>query len=169
MTPEEVERDSLESIQNFYRLTADPMSVEDLAYRLIRVFEGERLTAYWDGHGKVWTIGLGHTGPDVHQGLTITREQSLELFRRDVAPLLKMTAAFPVVQAAALVSFGYNCGVGALERILTHHTLHVVHDGFLTDDGKLYGRVSGGEAVEGLDARRKLEAALYLAGCLVKS
>lgn len=55
--------------------------------------EGERLFAYDDHTGKrinpgdpvqgVLTIGCGHTGPDVFPGMTITREQSRELFDRD--------------------------------------------------------------------------------------
>lgn len=55
--------------------------------------EGERLFAYDDATGKrvnpgdpvvgVLTIGVGHTGPDVFKGQTITRDQSRELFDKD--------------------------------------------------------------------------------------
>ncbi len=45
---------------------------------LVKRFEGLRLTAYQDSVG-VWTIGYGHTGPDVHPGMTITEEQADEL------------------------------------------------------------------------------------------
>ena len=45
--------------------------------------EGWRDTAYLDSGGK-WTIGYGHTGPDVHKGMKITRPQGEELFNRDV-------------------------------------------------------------------------------------
>ena len=45
--------------------------------------EGLRLTAYKDS-GGVWTIGWGHTGPDVHEGLVWTREQAEEAFQRDI-------------------------------------------------------------------------------------
>lgn len=55
--------------------------------------EGERLYAYDDHTGRrinpgdpvqgVLTIGVGHTGPDVFKGQTITKEQSRELFDKD--------------------------------------------------------------------------------------
>jgi GH24 family phage-related lysozyme (muramidase) len=53
-----------------------------------------------------------------------------------------------VLEGAALVSFGFNCGIGALKRMLA---------------GELdfsYGRTSGGQLIPGLAARRAFEAAL---------
>jgi lysozyme len=35
-----------------------------------------RLTAYQDIKG-IWTVGVGHTGKDVHPGLKITEEQAV--------------------------------------------------------------------------------------------
>jgi len=54
--------------------------VNNLSYgkdgiQLTGQFEGLRLTAYQDQVG-VWTIGYGHTGPDVYQGLTITQNDA---------------------------------------------------------------------------------------------
>jgi lysozyme len=51
---------------------------------LIRKYEGEKLKAYLCPAG-VWTIGVGHTGPDVKPGLVITTARSDELLRSDVA------------------------------------------------------------------------------------
>jgi len=51
---------------------------------LTKEFEGLRLVAYQDSVG-VWTIGYGHTGPDVRVGLTITEEQAAILLAADVA------------------------------------------------------------------------------------
>jgi lysozyme len=45
--------------------------------------EGLRLTAYQDS-GGVWTIGWGHTGPEVHKGLVWTREQCVAALRKDL-------------------------------------------------------------------------------------
>jgi hypothetical protein len=53
-------------------------------YALTRKFEGLRLTAYQDQVG-VWTIGYGHTGPDVHRNLTITEDQADVLLHADIA------------------------------------------------------------------------------------
>jgi len=45
--------------------------------------EGLRLTAYQDS-GGVWTIGWGHTGPEVHEGLVWTREQCAAALKHDL-------------------------------------------------------------------------------------
>lgn len=45
--------------------------------------EGLRTTAYQDD-GGVWTIGWGHTGPEVHKGLVWTREQCVAALKADL-------------------------------------------------------------------------------------
>ena len=47
-------------------------------------FEGRRSEAYQCTMG-VWTIGIGHTGPEVHEGLVWTDEQIDAAFDADVA------------------------------------------------------------------------------------
>ena len=89
---------------------------------LIRDFEGERLTAYPDPGtgGDPWTIGVGHTGPDVHKGLTITKEQSDKLLSEDLARfeagVNKLAPKTTQAQFDALVSFSYNLGTEALRQ-----------------------------------------------------
>ena len=39
----------------------------------------QHFPAYWDQYGQVWTIGYGHTGSDVYQGLTITKAKAQSL------------------------------------------------------------------------------------------
>lgn len=120
-----------------------------LAASLIRVFEGLKLTAYQDTGGKL-TIGYGHTGPDVTPGLTITFAQAEALFEKDAAPLLAAVKDRGLYEAAALVSFGYNCGAGALQRLLAGE-ISLAN----------YGRTDRkGNLLPGLAARRDLEAAL---------
>lgn len=48
--------------------------------------EGREHTAYPDPltHGDPWTIGIGHTGPEVHQGLVWTDQQIDDAFAADV-------------------------------------------------------------------------------------
>ncbi|MDX1977316.1 MAG: lysozyme [Pseudanabaenaceae cyanobacterium bins.68] len=84
---------------------------------LIKEFEGLELSAYLCPAG-VWTIGYGHTG-DVHPGDRITAQEAegllredLDYFERQVSRLVRV----PVTdnQYAALVSFCYNVGEGAL-------------------------------------------------------
>lgn len=132
------------------------MKVIELATPLLHVFEGLRLKAYRDS-GGVLTVGFGHTGPVDGQPLTeattITIEKAYELFEADAAPLLKIVDGLPLTAAAAYVSFGYNCGAGALRRVLAGQAKHgdFIHD-------------RRGNVSPGLVSRRALEAALIQAG-----
>jgi lysozyme len=128
-----------------------------LAAKLIQSFEGCKLAAYWDPTGKVWTIGFGHT-KGVTNGDAITFDQAVALLEQDAAPLIALVQDRPMVEAAALVSFGHNCGIGALKRVLSGG-IQVVGEQFMAD-GVPYGEVSGGAHPPGLAARRGLEAAL---------
>lgn len=103
--------------------------VSETGIRLIQRFESCRLVAYDDGTG-VWTIGWGHTGQvdgtAVGPGMAITQEkvdllfaQDLKRFERAVGGLLTRPATQG--QFDALVSFGYNAGVG--EKGLAGSTL----------------------------------------------
>lgn len=84
---------------------------------LIKSFESCKLKAYPDPKtgGAPWTIGWGHTGPEVKPGLVWTQAQAdaaflsdLAVFERDVTSLVKV----PLTQNQfdALVSFAYNVG-----------------------------------------------------------
>lgn len=128
------------------------MTLKELAFRLISVFEGCRLKAYPDS-GGVWTIALGHT-KDVKKGDTCTLEQAYKWWEEDSAPLLKrVEGKMPILIGAAYVSFAYNCGAGALSRVLAGERL-------LGD----YIRDRRGNILPGLVSRRALEAALIELG-----
>ncbi|MFQ2386766.1 lysozyme [Aeromonas dhakensis] len=85
---------------------------------LMHYFETCKLSAYPDPgskNGEPWTIGWGHTGPEVKPGLEWTQQQAdsvfvddLRRFERDVLSLVKV----PLTQGQfdALVSFAYNVG-----------------------------------------------------------
>lgn len=85
---------------------------------LMHYFETCKLKAYPDPgskNGEPWTIGWGHTGPEVKPGLVWTQAQAdaafiedLRRFERDVLSLVKV----PLTQGQfdALVSFAYNVG-----------------------------------------------------------
>lgn len=86
---------------------------------MIKGFEGLRLAAYRD-IGGVWTIGYGHTGPDVTPGLVITQEQAEALFAADLTQAGVETdelldgAEVTQGQFDALTSFTFNLGGHAL-------------------------------------------------------
>lgn len=84
---------------------------------LIKGFEELRLVAYQDDKG-IWTIGWGHTGPEVVEGLTCTVEQAETWFQEDTLWAVKgvndsLTTNVSQPQFDALVSFTFNVGVGA--------------------------------------------------------
>ena len=133
------------------------MTVAKLAATLIQVFEGCKLTSYWDSHGKVWTIGFGHT-QGVTEGMKITQEDAAHYLEIDSAPLIALVKDKPLLEAAALVSFGYNCGIGALKRVLSGE-IQILHEEFMAGPTG-YGETSGGVKLAGLLSRRQLEASL---------
>jgi len=137
---------------------------------LIQNFEGCHLKAYPDPKtgGDPWTIGYGHTGKDVAKGQVITQMRAEELLRADLARFeAGVSAALtrPVTQSQfdAIVSFAFNCGLGALRgstllRMVNSGHIEIAADEFLK-------WISRGTPVEkGLLRRRKAERALFLGG-----
>lgn len=50
----------------------------------IKYYEGCRLTAYKLPGEDNWTIGYGHSGPDVYEGMTISEAEADRLFNSDI-------------------------------------------------------------------------------------
>lgn len=132
---------------------------------LITSFEGCELTAYWDQYGKVWTIGYGHTGSDVYQGLTITQAQAENLLKKDLKVFESyvnsknyVTATINQNQFDALVSFTYNCGPGNLKELCYGKSTSQI-----ANEITLYNK-SGGQVLPGLVRRREAEKELFLSG-----
>jgi lysozyme len=95
------------------------MKLSDAGLALLIEREGSRNRAYRDSVG-VWTIGVGHTGPEVRDGLVWTDEQVQEALRKDVerferAVLEAVKVEIDQYQFDALVSFAFNVGEGALK------------------------------------------------------
>ena len=89
------------------------------AKRLIKEFEGLRLTAYLCPAG-VWTIGYGHT-KGVKRGMKIDQAQADRLLDIDLIDVARSIRQLVKVyindnQAQALVSFVFNIGSGAFEK-----------------------------------------------------
>lgn len=83
---------------------------------LTKEFEGLRPEAYLDCAGH-WTIGYGHTGPDVHGGRRITEQEAGALLAADLCDAVQCVnrAVGEAVELAqhqfdALVDFCFNVG-----------------------------------------------------------
>lgn len=131
----------------------------------IKKAEGLRLKAYLDT-GGVWTIGYGHTGPEVVEGLTITLDGAERLLREDlrtaeghVNKLVKV--ALTQNQFDALVSFVYNIGGGAFKESTM---LRLLNAGDYEGAANQFPRWNkdNGKVVAGLTNRRREERELFL-------
>lgn len=132
--------------------------------RLIKSFEGLRLTAYQDAVG-VWTIGYGTTSK-VYPGMVISQTQAEEFLRQDLQRFEAAVRRFVKVsinsdQFSALVAFTYNVGEGALARSTL---LRKLNGGIYTGaaDEFLNWVYAGGRVLAGLVRRRNAERALFL-------
>jgi lysozyme len=121
--------------------------------------EGVRRKAYQDSVG-VWTIGVGHTGPPAGPGRRITMGRVRRLLRQDVREVERALDRFHLPAQRmfdALVSFGFNLGVGIFG---TEHTIGAAlhrHDWDAVSRSLMLYDVAGGRKLLGLFNRRKSE------------
>lgn len=130
----------------------------------IQDVEGCKLFAYLDT-GGVWTIGVGHTGPEVVKGLSCTMEQVTKWLAEDVREAedaINRLVKVPLTQNQfdALVSFVFNVGVNAFKGSTMLQKLN----------GKDYVGASNqfprwnkdnGRVITGLTKRRLLEQSVF--------
>ncbi len=126
--------------------------------------EGFRSSAYQDSVG-VWTIGYGHTGADVHSGLTITAAQAQALLASDVSAAATfvnqaVTVALTQNEFDALVDFVFNLGRAAFAGSTL---LALLNEGNFSAAATQFNRWdrAGGQVLAGLLTRRQDETALF--------
>lgn len=130
----------------------------------IKKWEGCSLSAYRDV-ANVLTIGYGSTGSHVKPGMRITEFQAesllkndLDRFERAVEKLVKVPLTDN--QFAALVSFSFNVGVGALQSSTLLKKLNA--GDYASVPSELMKWVNaGGKKVNGLINRRRADGALF--------
>ena len=142
---------------------SDP--VNQVTIDLVKRNEGCKLAAYQDSV-RVWTIGYGHTGDDVAEGLQITQDQAEQLLRRDLEKFQDgvddaVSGDTSDNQFGAMVSLAFNIGLGHFKAstVLREHNAgnhQTAADAFL-----LWNK-AGGRVLPGLDRRRREERDLYL-------
>jgi len=142
------------------------VKISEAGLSLIKRFEGCILTAYLDAVG-IWTIGYGHTGPNVHRGLTITQKQAEDVLAQDIrrfelGVINNVKVTLNQNEFDALVSFSFNVGVNALKNSTLLRLLNDNADRSLVASEFLRWNKGDGKVLEGLTRRRQAEKALFL-------
>lgn len=153
------------------------MTTSPSGINFIKRHEGLRLTAYKALSTETYyTIGYGHNGSDVYEGMTITEAQAEQYLINDVKKFENSLNTYcrnnnihlNQNQFDALISFSYNVGTVWQSKIDMPKMLKNGQERFSEDIVYEYfgqWRTSGGVVVQGLVNRRKDEAALFLTPC----
>ena len=141
------------------------MRISEKGLALIKSFEGCKLEAYQCSAG-VWTVGFGHTGPEVERGVVITADEAEMFLERDLAKFEKCVEGMLLVKVTqgqfdALVSFAFNLGCGALKGSTL---LRLMNQEKPEEAALQFARwnKAGGKELAGLTRRRQAEAELFL-------
>ena len=145
-----------------------PTTVSARGIELIKQHEGLMLDAYPDPGtgGDPWTIGYGHTGPDVIQGMEITEEEAemllkedLEYFEKQVCNLINIRLTQE--EFDAIVSFTYNVGPGNLKSSTFRRRINAGENKAICFKEEFPKWIKGGNGpMPGLVKRRQSEIAL---------
>lgn len=135
--------------------------------RLTESFESCRLEAYQDLRG-IWTIGWGHTGPEVVDGLVWTQEQAdaqLLLDVQNAVDHVNRLVSVPLSQEEfdSLVDFVYNAGGGAFKDSTMLRKLNAGDYAGAANEFDRWDHADG-TVVSGLLRRREAETNLFKDG-----
>ena len=141
------------------------MKLSSTGLDLIKHFEGCSLEAYYCP-SNILTIGYGHTGSDVYEGLVISQAEADQLLVKEVERF--EDAVERIIEVAlnqnefdALVSFTYNCGEGALNSSTLARRLNAGEEKGPVFKQELPKWVNGANGpLEGLVRRRNAEVEL---------
>lgn len=148
------------------------MKVSSHAIALIQNYEGLRTTAYKPlKKENGWTIGYGHHGPDVKQGMVCTEQWAYEQLQRDLRQvehqLISALNADEIevtqCQFDALCSLLFNLS-GGIFKLVRFKLWAKLKAGDVEGAAHEFLDINkaGGVEVEGLTRRRKAEAKLFL-------
>jgi len=136
---------------------------------LVKSFEGCVLNAYPDPATKAdpWTVGFGHTGPEVKRGVVWTLAQAESALTADLARFGRIVAnaigTTPTSQHQfdAMTSLIFNIGPG---NFLSSTLLrkHCARDYVGAAEQFLRWNKAAGKVMAGLTKRRAAERELYL-------
>ena len=143
------------------------MRISQNGIAVLKYFEACSLSAYPDPAtgGAPWTIGWGHTGPEVVRGLVWTQTKAdaqllTDLAERELSVSCAVTSIITQGQFDALVVFVYSLGHGNFEGSTL---LRLVNAGDMDEAIEQFPRwnKANGKPMRGLTRRRAAEAALF--------
>lgn len=143
------------------------MKTSEEGRALIREFEGCKLQAYPDPAtgGEPWTIGVGHTGPEVHEGMTIAQDEADALLAQDLEKFeacVSSNVTVDVTQAQfdAMVSLAFNVGCANFRK---SSVCRYTNEGDLEKAREAFSlwNKAAGKVMSGLTRRRAAEAAMF--------
>ena len=133
---------------------------------LIKSFEGCKLTAYKClPTERYYTIGYGHYGSDVKDGMKITEEQAEQFLKEDLIVFEKAVNNQNLFinqnQFDSLVSLIYNIGIGNFQKSTLLRKARInANDNSIMDEFLRWVYSKGG-VLPGLQRRRLREMKLY--------
>ena len=136
------------------------MNYSQTGLKMTEQFEACRLDAYQDIKG-IWTVGYGHTGPDVYPGLSITPLEAEQFLLNDIQNAVNCVNSLvtvPLTQGEfdALTDFAFNCGSGAFAGSTMLRLLNAGDYQGAAGQFDLWDH-AGGQVVAGLLRRRDAE------------
>ena len=175
---DQVSCESISSVLAAQSSYVNPSSAREAGIALIKSFESCRLTAYKAlASEQYYTIGWGHYGADVKEGMRITQAEADALLMQDLKKYEDYLNTFLASngvfvnqsQYDALLSFTYNVGnVWASSRYPQFQLKTIMINGPQNYSGERIRdaftgwNMSGGKVIEGLTRRRNAEADLFL-------
>lgn len=131
---------------------------------MTKAFESLELMAYRDPVG-VLTIGYGHTGSDVYEGLVWTEQEATDALMRDMqdaVDCVNKAVKVPLTQNQfdALCDFTFNAGRG---NFLDSTMLRILNCGDYKGASEQFGKwvYAAGHILPGLVRRRQAEEILF--------
>lgn len=133
------------------------------ALPLVKRWEGYRATRYWDV--KQWAIGYGSKADHLPPDTNISEGHAsilLSVYLRELADQLAdlVQVSLTANQGAALLSFAYNLGIGALAKSTLLKLLNAADVWGAGNEFRKWVK-AGGKTMPGLVSRRKAERELF--------
>lgn len=141
------------------------MNISARGIDFIKGFEKCRLVAFKPTPNDVWTIGWGHTGPDVDQHTVWTQQQADDGLVKDLAGFERCVngcVSVPMTQGEfnACVSLAYNIGSDAFKKSTLVKLLNASDYEGAAAQFKRWNKQAGIE-LAGLTKRREGEVEMF--------